>query len=63
LSGPVVKSKLFIINSLIEKYSDIFEVSISYTTRMPRIGEIHGKHYFFVNKEEFENEIKKDNFV
>jgi guanylate kinase len=30
------------------------QFSISYTTRPPRSGEIHGKDYFFITPEEFE---------
>jgi guanylate kinase len=46
-----------IINKLIEKYPDLFELSISYTTRRPRQGEVHGREYYFVTKEEFEKVI------
>ena len=35
-------------NNLIATYPEIFEYSIRYTTRMPKKGEIHGVHYFFV---------------
>ena len=30
---------------------------VSYTTRPPREGEVHGKDYFFLSKEEFEGLI------
>ncbi len=33
--------------------------SVSATTRKPRPGEIHGQHYFFVSKEQFEQMIQK----
>ncbi|MGL5676195.1 MAG: guanylate kinase, partial [Cellulosilyticaceae bacterium] len=36
-----------------------FVVSISATTRNPREGEVHGTHYFFKSKEEFESMIAK----
>jgi guanylate kinase len=39
---------------LIEKNPQLFELSISYTTRRPRQGEVHGREYYFVTKEEFE---------
>lgn len=38
---------------LLEKYPDLFELSVSYTTRKPRNGEQHGVQYFFVTPEEF----------
>lgn len=39
------------------------QVSISHTTRSLRPGEIHGEHYFFVSKLEFEAMIVKDAFI
>lgn len=41
----------------------MFGFSVSYTTRAPRAGEIHGKNYFFVGREEFGEMIKKDAFI
>jgi guanylate kinase len=37
--------------------------SISFTTRKMRVGEEHGKHYFFVNRGEFENLIERGEFL
>lgn len=42
-----------LINLLISKNPNLFELSISYTTRRPRQGEVHGREYYFVTKEEF----------
>ena len=39
------------------------ELSVSYTTRLPREGEEHGKHYFFVSKEEFKEIESKGDFL
>ena len=39
-----------------------FDISISYTTRKPRPNEVNGKDYYFVNKNEFEELIKKKHF-
>ena len=36
-----------------KQYPDVFEFSVSYTTRKPRQGEQHGVNYFYVTKEEF----------
>lgn len=33
------------------------QLSVSYTTRAPRTGEVHGKDYYFVTREEFEGMI------
>jgi guanylate kinase len=34
--------------------------AVSYTTRPPREGEVHGQDYWFMTKEEFEEMIEKD---
>lgn len=43
--------------------SSHFSLSISATTRQPRKGEIHGKHYFFVEKDVFEKMIENDELI
>ena len=47
-----------LLTKMFEKYPSYFEFSVSYTTRDPRPNEVHGKHYFFVSKEEFLRVIK-----
>lgn len=37
--------------------------SISHTTRRPRQGEINGRHYYFVDRREFEKMIEANEFV
>jgi guanylate kinase len=37
-----------------------FVYGISFTTRPPREGEVHGKDYYFLTVEEFEQKIKED---
>lgn len=39
------------------------EVSISYTTRVIRPGEYHGKHYFFISRKEFCHMINCNAFL
>ena len=51
LSGPGGVGKSTISQEL-RKHDD-FTLSVSYTTRKPRIGEIDGVHYHFVTDEEF----------
>ena len=36
---------------------------VSHTTRKPRIGEINGKDYFFINNEKFEDMIRQELFA
>lgn len=38
-----------------------FVYSVSMTTRKMRPGEIDGKDYYFVSREEFEQKLKKAN--
>ena len=52
--GKVCLTQGTIINMLLDKNPELFELSISYTTRRPRQGEVHGREYYFVTKEEFE---------
>lgn len=39
------------------------EPALSDTTRLPRPGEVHGKHYYFVSREEFLRLIDEGAFI
>ena len=39
-----------------------FLISISHTTRKPRVNEVNGKDYFFINEKEFNKLIKASSF-
>ena len=62
LSGPSGAGKSTIIHAASEEIGEYY-FSISTTTRNPREGEMHGREYFFVSKEEFEADIKAGNFL
>ena len=62
LSGPSGAGKSTIINAAADEIGEYY-FSISTTTRAPREGEQHGREYFFVSKEEFEEDIKAGNFL
>jgi guanylate kinase len=62
LSGPSGAGKSTIIWGASDKIGE-FYFSISTTTREPRSGEEHGKDYYFVTKEEFEEDIKAGAFL
>ena len=62
VSGPSGVGKGTMVKTLIARREDVVE-SVSCTTRAPREGEIHGKHYFFLSKEEFERRIQENDFV
>lgn len=58
LSGPSGVGKGTVRKALFNEEDVDFKYSISMTTRKPREGEVNGKDYFFVTKEEFEDHIK-----
>lgn len=53
--GTVIKEFL--------KRNPNFKLSVSCTTRKPREGEVHGKNYFFLSREEFEACVKRNEFL
>ena len=61
LSGASASGKTEVAKMLAKKYG-ITKV-VTTTTREKRNGEIHGKDYFFVSKNEFEIMIKEKKFV
>ena len=62
LSGPSGAGKSTIIDASSKEIGEYY-FSVSTTTREPRDGEIDGKDYYFVSKEEFEADIKAGNFL
>jgi guanylate kinase len=53
-------------STLVDKAREIvpgLEFSISYTTRPPRGTEQNGREYFFVRRSEFEEMVRKDEFL
>ena len=62
VSGPAGVGKGTIVKTIIAKRDDVVE-SVSCTTRKPRAGEIDGKHYFFISKEEFLRRIEEKDFL
>ena len=62
LSGPSGAGKSTIITAASDEIGEYY-FSISTTTRQPRAGEQDGVDYFFVSKENFEEDIKVGNFL
>ena len=62
LSGPSGAGKGTICKRLLEE-TDKLDLSVSMTTRKPRIGETDGVSYFFTEKEVFQEHIKKGNLL
>lgn len=59
LSGPSGVGKGTVRKALLSQPGNDFQYSVSMTTRQPRPGEVNGKDYFFVSKEEFEQHIRE----
>ena len=62
LSGPSGCGKNTIINKVMENNKNIW-LSISCTSRLPRGEEKNGVNYYFLSREEFENDIAKGEFL
>lgn len=62
ISGPSGTGKGTIIKRLLET-DDSCKLSISATTRGPRIGETDKVNYFFISENDFKDMIKKDMFL
>ena len=61
ISGPSGVGKGTIVNELLKKGD--YALSVSCTTRPPRVGEREGVSYFFITKEKFLSMIEEDGFL
>lgn len=61
ISGPSGAGKGTLCKEII-KNNDIY-LSVSVTTRSPREGEVEGKSYYFISREEFEEKIQNNEFL
>jgi guanylate kinase len=62
LSAPSGAGKTSLVSALLESNKHI-ALSVSYTTRAPRPGEIDGKDYHFVSREKFMEMAKHGDFL
>ena len=62
ISAPSGSGKSTLVNKVREIVPGL-KFSISYTTRPPRAGEENGREYFFVSRAEFEEMMRKDDFL
>jgi guanylate kinase len=51
------------VKHLLTMHPDLFELSVSCTTRPPRGQEQHGKEYYFISVEEFQKRIENNDFI
>jgi guanylate kinase len=62
VAAPSGAGKSTLVNALLEREPGI-SLSISHTTRPPRPGEEYGRHYYFVERTEFEREVAEGIFL
>lgn len=62
ISSPSGGGKGTLIKEVLDAVPDL-AYSVSYTTRAPRFGEEEGRHYHFVSKQEFDDEINANGFL
>lgn len=60
--APSGAGKTSLVEALLREEPNI-RLSVSYTTRTPRTGEVHGREYHFVNRAEFEAMLAKAEFL
>ena len=61
LSSPSGAGKTTITKKIQQKYQS-FKISVSHTTRKPRLNEVDGVDYFFISNEEFKKYIEEGKF-
>jgi guanylate kinase len=61
VSAPSGAGKSTLLNAL--RQTPDFVYSVSYTTRAPRPGEVHGEDYYFVSMEEFQQRLAGGEFL
>ena len=62
LSAPSGAGKTSLVKALLESVPNLI-VSVSHTTRPPRLGEVNGVHYHFVNRARFEQLLEQEAFL
>lgn len=61
--GPSGSGKSSLIKKLFAEHPTNFSLSVSHTTRLPRLGELNGREYHFITKPQFQSHLNdKDGF-
>lgn len=61
--APSGSGKSTMVNHLLTMHPNLFELSVSCTTRQPRGQEIHGREYYFITVDEFKARIANNDFI
>ena len=62
ISAPSGAGKTTLAKALLEKNRDL-QISVSHTTRTPRAGDTHGKDYYFLSDEAFDEMVHENAFL
>jgi guanylate kinase len=62
ITGPSGVGKGTLIRTLLDRVPEL-ELSVSATTRRPRLGETHGVDYHFLDDAEFDSRVREGEFV
>lgn len=62
VSAPSGAGKTTLCKQIVTSVTGIWH-SVSFTTRMPRPGEEHGREYFFINEKVFQEMVARDEFL
>ncbi|NET71023.1 MAG: guanylate kinase [Sphaerospermopsis sp. SIO1G2] len=62
LTGPSGVGKGTLMQKLLERHPELY-YSVSATTRSPRTGEVDGKNYYFISRNQFEKLVAQGEFL
>lgn len=65
VSGPSGVGKTTVVTEFLRQFGQLFEMRrvVTYTTKVPRLNEVHGLDYFFISQHEFDQKIEEGFFL
>lgn len=65
VSGPSGAGKTTIVSEFLRQFGDRFGIYrvVTYTTKKPRVNEVHGVDYYFILQDEFDRKIEEGFFL
>nr|ULY68246.1 guanylate kinase 5 [synthetic construct] len=63
ICGPSGSGKTTLYNKLLKEFPGVFQLTASHTTRQPRPGEENGREFHFINRDQFQENIKQGDFL